>query len=212
MLITENKELYGKIIQSLRSKFGEREGIHLSDLIYCLRKAYFRKTNQAPDASDEQLMMYVMGMAIQNWMFPEPEKVIELDGIACSPDVASGIEVKSTRKSMGKFNVMEMEHWLKQIKGYCKVMGKTEFDLVTFFVCGDYKPPFPKLGIPKTLTFTPLEIEENWNTMKERKIELDKALKNNVAPPFGTEMSWECEKCEIGPLYCKDYIASKGKR
>jgi hypothetical protein len=72
-------------------------------------------------------------------MFPKDKEITTtVDGIDCTPDIPTGIEVKSTRQSMRKFTVEAMEHWKKQILGYCKSLGKTEYDLVVMFVCGNY--------------------------------------------------------------------------
>ena len=204
MEIKANTQLYDTILNSLRDKFKDRQGIHLSDLIFCLRKAYFRKMLESPPATEEQLMLFATGFAFQSWMFPGQEKEYELDGIKCSPD-AHGIEFKTTRASIAKFNVWDMEHWLRQIKGYCKVLELIEFDLVVLFLMGSYKPPFPTLGTPFHLIFTQQEINDNWAYMLNRKSILEYALTMSIPPVQHTEMDWEGKFCAHKELQCKDF-------
>jgi hypothetical protein len=163
MKFTKNPELKDNILQQItKTVCEERTGIHLSDTLYCLRKAYWRRIGMTPEPTEEQIMLWVTGYAFQAYLFPsEEEMTIEVDGINCSPDIPTGIEVKSTRQSMGKFIPGEMPQWNRQILGYCKALGKLEYDLVVLFVCGDYKPPFPSLDCWH-IEATQEEVDANW--------------------------------------------------
>ncbi len=196
MIISKNPELRDRIYDNIRDTVtGERPGIHLSDLIYCSRKAYFRKIGLAPPPSNELCVMWMTGYAFQSYMFPHDEEVpVVVDGINCTPDIPSGIEVKSTRRSSRKFNLDDVVQYKRQILGYCKALGKLEYDLVVFFVCGNYAPPFPDLDCWHIET-TQEEVDANWAEALQRAVKIQVALKDGV-PPEPDYMEWEWEYCE----------------
>lgn len=142
MIATENLVLKQQVFDNIRkSVVKERKGIHLSDCIYCSRKAYFRKLGVSPDPSNELCLLWLTGYAFQAYMFPADKEITyNVDGVDCTPDIPSGIEVKSTRMSMAKFEFASQTHWKRQILGYCKALGKTEYDLVVMHVCGCLAP------------------------------------------------------------------------
>ncbi len=136
-----NQDLIEEIYNKIRDRLGRepREGIHLSDLTLCLMKSFHRKRGYSPPPTREQLALFISGFAFQEYLFKNSNNApVVLDGIHCTLDVLPGIEVKSTRQSMKRFKPEEMGHWERQILGYCKTLERTEFDLVVFFVCGDY--------------------------------------------------------------------------
>lgn len=197
MIITKNPDLQAKVYQNIReSMVKDRQGMHLSDLIYCNRKAYFKKKGLAPVPSDELCMLWMTGYAFQAYMFPSDKEVTTVvDGVNCTPDIPSGIEVKSTRQSAGRFTVESMEHWKRQILGYCKSLGLLEYDLVVMFVCGNYKPPFPSMDCWH-ISVSQDEVDNNWALVQVKKAILEKALVDNV-PPFPDCENWEWEYCEF---------------
>jgi len=108
------------------------------------------------------------------------------DGITGSPDgvlpsPVEGlilIEDKCTWTSLRK-PVEERWLWLCQIKAYCHMLGTLVANLRVLYVCGDYKPPFPQYRKYR-ITFSRLEIQENWemilrhkNLMEKEKEETD---------------------------------------
>lgn len=199
MEVTENTELKLRILNSIKGAVsGDREGIHLSDTIYCLRKAYWRKLGLNPEPTEQQIMLWVSGYAFQAYMFPLEDEIPQLlDGIHCTPDIQSGIEVKSTRQSSGKFDLLSNKAWIRQILGYCKVLDKTEYDLAVLFICGDYRPPFPTLGCFH-ITATQDEIDTNWLRSLIQAERLRKSLERGIPPDESicdTE-PWEWEYCE----------------
>ncbi len=211
MKVSENLVLYEQIKSTIWARVvKERKDWHLSDSIWCARKTYFRKKKLAPPPSMRQLMLWTMGYAFQDWLFPNnKEQEIEVDGVVCTPDVSLGIEVKSTRGSEAKFNIYEADSWLKQIKGYCKALGKREYDLVPLFLCGDYKPPFPSLPIPSHLEFTQQEIDDNWLEVLGRKGLVEACLEQSRVPPANYKYPWECKDCECKCLCTKEYNGTK---
>ena len=211
MIITENpvmkKQMYDNIRETVTS---ERTGIHLSDLIYCSRKAYFRKMGMSPPPSDVLCVLWMTGYAFQNYMFPKDEEIpITIDGINCTPDIPSGIEVKSTRMSSKRFDLDKVTQYKRQILGYCKALNKLEYDLVVLFVCGNYAPPFPDVNCWHIET-TQEEVDANWNEVLQRAVKIKIALMDRV-PPEPDSMDWEWEYCE-NIEYCQDTVCYRKKQ
>jgi len=204
MKITKNPELRQHIYNNIRQTVAkDRSGIHLSDLIYCSRKAFFRKMGVSPEPSDELCMLWMTGYAFQAFMFPnENEITVLVDGINCTPDIPGGIEIKSTRQSSRNFDLDNITHYKRQILGYCKALNKLEYDLVVMFVCGNYAPPFPSMDCWH-ITATQEEVDANWNEVLEKSIKLQEALKAQT-PPEPDCMDWECSYCE-NIDYCQDF-------
>jgi len=100
----------------------EREvGIHVSDLIYCLTKSYFEKTNPLPPTPDE-VLLFAIGLGLQKVLIPTRfnSKTIVVDNIICSPDYNSRegkAELKTTRIKYGKEELPEA--WIEQIMADC---------------------------------------------------------------------------------------------
>lgn len=219
MIIYKNPELRQKILDNIRATVDKpREGIHLSDLIYCTRKAYFRKIGLAPLPSDEQCLMWLTGFAFQAYMFPlDVELPLRVEGVNCSPDVPSGIEVKSTRQSMRKFNFLSMGGWKRQILGYCKALNQLEYDLAVMFVCGNYAPPFPDIDCWHIVAEVG-EVEENWDEVMRKKLILEEALGDGAMPeePDCDDFEWkycECvDMCEGTVCWNKKQLNGKSKR
>lgn len=202
-IFTPNPELRNQIFQNVRDQvLKPRDGIHLSDTCFCSRKAYFRKMDMAPSATDEQCLLWLTGFAFQAYMFPlELEEGLLVDGINCTPDVRTGIEVKTTRQSSKKFVPEEMAHWHRQILGYAKALGKLEYDLVVMFITGNYAPPFPSLDCWH-IQATQEEVDQNWRVVLEKAEVLRGSILLGI-PPLPDPWSWEGQYCECWEL-CPD--------
>lgn len=211
MEITKNPELRQQIYDGIRDRVtGEREGIHLSDLIYCPRKAYYRKLGLAPPPSDELCTLWMTGYAFQAYMFPNDEEIpLEVDGINCTPDVPSGVEVKSTRASSRKFDLDNVSQYKRQILGYCKALNKTEYDLVVLFACGNYAPPFPLVDCWHIVT-TKEEVDANWSECLAKADILRTSLET-LTPPAPDCYEWEWQWCENIQM-CPDTICYRKKQ
>lgn len=209
MEFIKNPELKRVIYDNIRQAVQrEREGIHLSDTLYCSRKFYWRKKGLAPKPTDEQCLLWSTGYAFQTWMFPLDEEIpLIVGGIVCSPDITRGIEVKSTRQSMRKFIPENMEHWNRQVLGYCKALNKLEYDLVVMFVCGNYAPPFPDLDCWHIVA-TQEEVDDNWEYVKAKASILASCLDSDV-PPEPDNAPWEADYCECVDLCTDSYCYKK---
>lgn len=190
-----------EIIQRLKDMGGTRTGVHVSDLLYCLRKTYFRRVYDIP-VTDRMQLLFAIGYSMHNYLHPgQGEESVEVDGIICSPDnTGEAEEIKTTRSNSDRFTPEDMPHWIQQMMAYCKALKTTTYKLMVYFICGNYKPPFPTLRTFE-YKFSAKEIEDNWNWLLKRRDILLKALEDEKPPARDCE-PWECKECEaIG--YCE---------
>ena len=175
----------------------ERKGIHLSDLDLCLKKAYYRRLHPQPITLD-QAIMYIVGLSVQEYLYPNAETTYIVDGVSCSPD-APGLEMKSTRAAMKNFDPCK-PHWLMRMMGYCKVTGVLDWKLSVIFV-------IPAKMRSWHFYFNEAEIEDNWNEVLQRKAILEKAWEEGKPPSPDFHEQWECGKCELSG-FCLNGMSS----
>jgi len=207
MRIREDEELKRALIEDLKGRFTHREGIHLTDLIFCLRKAFFSKTTQEA-FTEERILLYTIGLGWQDKLpLPNPGQVFEEEGIKFSPDgwveKDDGrifIEVKSTRAKTR--DPQEMKHWVDQLKGYCALGRAREGVLVALHLMGDYRNRKAELKVHR-FEFEEEELEEMREYLRGRKEALEKALESREAPPPEPSYQWECNDCPYKDL-CKE--------
>ena len=154
-------------------------GTHLSDAIRFMEKCI---TGESPAYSDNQ-QWAAFGFIFERWVekalveyfgLQRALKVYQqellCDGVYLTPDavnVSDGYyeEYKARWRSMRKFTGPDWERWfwkeLVQIKAHCHVLGTRKARLVIFFVCGDWKPPAPKLAC-REFEFEEAELVANW--------------------------------------------------
>lgn len=211
MKITNDPSLRQQVYDNVRAQVvKDRPGIHVSDLIYCTRKAYYRRLGLSPQPGDDTTILWLTGYAFQEYMYPLDEEIpIICDGIICTPDIARGIEVKTTRSSMSRFDPYSMGHWHRQILAYCKALDRLEYDLVVLFICGNYSPPFPALDCWH-IQVTQEEVDSNWEQLLARKQLLEKALWEKMIPDPNPE-DWEGNFCESVDL-CQDTPCHRRKK
>lgn len=137
--------------------------------------------------SDAQVRMAI-GMAWEDWyvrtQLPEvthqPGELF-LEGVYMTPDGESletilthqsealGLvlhEVKTTSKSLNNFDIWSQYLWLTQVKSYCKAMGTLSAVMHVLFLYGDYSRPFSQVCRRYRLTFTQLELDDNWDVVQ----------------------------------------------
>ncbi len=209
MRATHFPDLSTSLYKHIRGQLqGDREGWHLSDFLYCNYKAFYRKRGEAPESTDETILIYWLGHAAQYFLLPvKPEEAayIEVDGIKMTPDVQNQYfaghrvalaEMKSTRSNMSWFKPTENKHYIMQMMGYCKGLGVTEAELIMFFLMGNYKPPFPALDCWH-FEFTQKEIDDNWREVLRRRDILQTALAEGEFPrELIMAFAGECKYCE----------------
>lgn len=219
-----NPQLETQALENLKASYEQRDNgkIHLTDLIYCLTRSYYDKTQPMPP-TPEELMLFSLGFGLQRILVPKEQEAqeIECDGITLSPDFISVggelAELKTTRMSTrqrtqdGQWEDKDFpETWVEQMMGYCyanqqcNVMAglqppdqleDMEYDLLVLHMLGNYAPPFPQL-IGWRLKFTQQELEDFWQYIQYRKLVLEEALRDQKPPtPYSWNRDWECKSC-----------------
>ena len=190
-------EIVEKILDEISKRYGldhSRAGIHATDLIYCLRKVYWAKTDPLPPTPKE-LLYYIRGLAMQDVMLDKPStKLLPFlrDEITASPDyIVDGIPLELKTTLIGKKRLDTYDFpagWLKQLMAYCSVMGVEQAVLVVFTI-------IQTEILSYILNFTDEELLSNWNELLGKKAELKLALESNVVPrPLNEE--FECKDCK----------------
>lgn len=211
----DNPELTRLILDHLADLYNikrQRQGIHLSTLVYCITRAYFDfKIFLEP--TDEEVMLFSLGYGLQDILTPKDAEapVIEQDGIIFSPDFVLKVgearvaELKTTRMSTKRDFP---ETWLQYIMGGCFITQVKTYNLSVLHMLGNYAPPFPQLR-SYTLKFTEDELLDNWSYLQERKAVLEGALEDNLPPkPFQYCKEWECKNCRY-KMHCDALSFSK---
>ena len=118
--IKADDELRQRFLKALaENRKMPREGIHVSDLVYCLREAYFNRVSPQPP-TETQLGFFVDGArrheALQALGIGVSEAAVERFGVHGRVDILNEvpIELKSTRARQGVPN-----HYVRQLAYYC---------------------------------------------------------------------------------------------
>lgn len=212
MEVFYDEQVANKIIETIKSKDGDRpEGVHVSDLLYCLNKSFFKHQNGEAELDLSTLLLFTQGRAIQDFLTGESGDAppIQVDGIWMTMDFIPDdkglppIEVKMTYMSSTR---KASTGWLQQMMAYCKGLGVNEYSLVRYCLEGNYKRVNDQLTRPTLLpmryVFTDEEIEENWAWLVDRKGVLEKAYETNTMPLIlipdymGKDGGkWQCTRC-----------------
>lgn len=210
MIIEDNKELteqvYSWINQRMEELSGPRSGgIHLTELIYCLTKSFWKKISPLQNTDKENLTM-MLGIGLERVIIPESYRAISKtrDGVDYSPDFWTDPssremnELKTTRMSSKKTIERNFpETWIEQIKGYCFCEGKTEYGLAVVHIVGGYNATGfqPEIHSVKFI-FEQSELQEYWDYIMYRKDAYIEAFARQVAPiPKKWNRAWECKNC-----------------
>jgi hypothetical protein len=208
-----DEDAYRRVMDELRERIGvnmPREGVHVSDLTYCLRKGWhLHRLDQTPEGRyhyigetpDEQVLVWTVGHSHEaifgkGRMKGQPT---ERDGIIGTPDFWDDMleEMKSTRMSAKK-TIHEMEHYVAQTAAYAAMFGQQEVRVMVFHLMGDYSRDGPvgaKLHIWR-LRFKPEDLEAWWQDMVRRK----EVILGDTEPDPDPCWDWECGYCKVREL------------
>jgi hypothetical protein len=187
-------EFIESLLGNLKKHFGllhEREGIHLTDCLLCLRKAYWDKVDSLPP-TEEELLYFLLGLGLQETFHTDSVGEMELDGVLLNPDFESAkgtpVELKTTRIGRKRLDSYDFpKHWIRQLMGYCYALGVTEGDLLIFTLIQ------PEL-LNYHIEFTATEIGENWGRVLGKAEALRLAIATDILP-VRTSEDWECKSC-----------------
>lgn len=183
-----------KVLQQLSDSYqlsGQREGIHCTDAIYCLRKTFWNKTCPLPPAPIES-MHFLVGLGLQDTLLGKPSPSPKIrDGIWVSADYLEAgmyLELKTTMMGEKRLNDHDFpEGWIKQLKAYCYVYERHSIVLLVF-------PLLSKKVLSYVFTFTDEELAENWDWIWTRARELEICLEKSELPK-SKGFDFECKDC-----------------
>lgn len=168
-----------------------REGIHCTDCIYCLRRAFWSVVDPLPPTPTE-LLYFLLGLGLQTALLGgDNQSVAEKDGIIISPDIwEDGIlgELKTTRMSEKSIDEKGIpDGWIKQMCAYCHVL---EVKSCLLIILPIIRPDI----LSYVLTFDKGEMEENWKDIVIKGEMLRTALEQRKVPELKGE-DWQCRSC-----------------
>ena len=194
----ESNVFVDSIMSDIQTKFigdhSRTDSIHLTDCIYCLRKAYWDKMSPLPPTPKESLY-FILGLGLQNVLLPSYSTPLPRTraGVVYSPDAISSdgfpVELKTTR--MTKKRLLEQGFptgWLKQMMGYCSVLDKLKCCLLVI-------PIIQPEVLSFTLSFSYYELQDNDLMIEKNALTLVHSIWNGIVPPKDSDQEWECVNC-----------------
>lgn len=196
---------------------GRREGKHLSDLLFCMRKTFFDILDPLP-RTDRELLLFAAGIA-HGELFEAAEKAFgyKSQHTVVRPVFGGSLihtldailgdrvdEIKTTRKGRGRMTrgeqvKLEMPWALEQHGGYMIAVQVERSDfpkeskgrLIVFHLIE------PDLAV-WSVTWSPEEMRELKAMLDSRSSQLD-AYVAAKRPPPGPRYPWECGGCRYSP-------------
>jgi CRISPR/Cas system-associated exonuclease Cas4 (RecB family) len=191
------------------------EGLHVSDLIYCRAKSWYRLHAEQAGLEEEEhdtdtLVMFLLGHGYHALLeqgvgersvvlqLPDPGRAsipvhgtvdaVEWDGSQPYPH-----EFKTTRASAAK-PIDATQHYLEQVAAYCLALGTTRGRLSVIYINGAYSRY--RAGMRPTIRTYDLTFDDGelaaWKRELARRARL---LLADTPPPLPEHRSWECARC-----------------
>lgn len=181
-----------------------RTEIHVTDLTWCLRKAYYRRF-QNKKLSDGQLMFFLEGHqrheGIQSLLGNSRavEQEVAKYGVVGHLDLLGNypIEIKSTHSPPGK---RINETHLRQLAYYCLLTDSTVCGLITEYIA---ERPEDNLITFEQLTFSKLELDQYLRDMIEARDMLQFAYERKSVAQLTKGQEWQCRNCEFNQI-CRE--------
>ena len=192
----EDPEFVDMILERLHIAFGRsnRTGIHISDLIHCLRKAFYsRQPDYVQVLKDDSVLYFVRGRSLHDMiekLFPNNEVTIEYEEIIGNVDAIDGpiaVEIKTTKVlRRGPYDSNRM-----QLRYYMAMTGKDIGYLLYYEYFSNKIRAFKFM----------MNAEQRERTLKElvtKRNLLIKALEiNEVLIIPESDSSFDCNNCEF---------------
>ena len=187
-----------------------RRGIHVSDLLLCLRQAWAKQHGLiTTKPTPHQTLLFATGRAIQDYITASPasvaERMVMRDGIHGTPDYHDDDdtpwEIKATYSS-AVHDIRQTSHYFDQLAAYLAMEGKTEGYLAVYYLNGNYnfqRKQGNKLGEPGErsilrvwhVQYTAEELKEHWDRLLQRKQILAQATQLTDIP-LTMHYEWLC--------------------
>lgn len=213
MILRENPQAAKAILEDALSRLNSRErtaGIHVSDLVTCLRRSWYRRRGILPAESDSSEFESILALGQGHHGVLQPPQNSEVAFLFITPsgeqvhghiDVywpASPLwgqptEIKSTRYSSSKNAAVDTPHYIEQLASYVLGMGQTKGRLLIWHMMGDYKENRAPVLKCFDIEFTKQEIDD-WRQELHDRVEL---LISPEPPEIENEnhYTWECKNC-----------------
>jgi CRISPR/Cas system-associated exonuclease Cas4 (RecB family) len=190
--VIEDTQLKQQFIDKLTEQYSkQKDGLFVTDFTYCLRKAYFRRTNPKP-LSEKTLNYFVDGNrrheTLQNLIGYRAEVSIQKYGLRGRLDMLGDypIEIKSTRSS-SQYGISP--HYQKQCVIYALI---TEQPTVCLMVQHINEGCFKFHRI----TYTAKELQEAEQQLLGQIYLLKTALETKDPKELPYPEPWECNFCD----------------
>ena len=191
--ITENIELKNEFVIKLQERCAPaRTEIHVSDLVWCLRKAYYRRF-QNKKLSPEQLLFFLDGHqrheGIQSLLGKDSkEQEVRKYGVVGHLDIARNepVEIKSTHSQPKKISEVIM----RQLAYYCLLTDSVACSLITHYI-EDRLITFDRVA------FSKLELDQYLHNMIEDRDLLSFAYERTSVTQLPRGQEWQCRNCEF---------------
>jgi CRISPR/Cas system-associated exonuclease Cas4 (RecB family) len=169
----------------------ELSGIHVSHLVFCLRKSYFRKINPKADTS-EKTYHFLRGRSHHLFLEVLPLHEIEVSrdptAIVDMTEDGAIYEIKSTLSDVRS----PQPHWIEQLMYYVVLSKslKREHYLVIFHIT---KPSLTVYRVSITENDVQKYTEKLWAKYNLLKKAIEQKRPDILSR---TEFKWYCKKCE----------------
>jgi CRISPR/Cas system-associated exonuclease Cas4 (RecB family) len=193
--ISDDKELREFFLQKLQEKCAPvRTEIHVSDLAYCLRKAFWRRFKNR-QLSEQQLIFFLDGHQRHEGLQGlvknlEHEVEVRRYGIVGHLDLMDKhpVEIKTTR---ARPNGQKPAHYIRQGAYYCLLTGTDTFSLITQYI-NDGTLTF------ENIKFSKVDLDCYLSDMLADRDLLQHAYDaKNVSELPLPQDDWQCGKCEF---------------
>ena len=194
--LTEDSTLEARLRGNLAEEYSKlREGIHVSDLVLCLRQAAARKLYPIPP-TQKQLGYFFDGArrheALQA-LYGEgiAERKGTFEGVSYSIDIFDGfpIEFKTTRA-----RAAISEHWMRQLAYYMLATDTNKGIIQVQRIMAREENPFPAF----IMSLSPEQRERTLAEFRERRDAFANALNAvdlSLVPIYRGDGEWLCRDC-----------------
>ena len=221
MKIRESSRLRKKFLERLRSHQEAREGVHVSDLLYCVRQAWHSR-NGTPPPEDSALLLWLRGHSHQNLLSGKKNREVQVRWCAycdvihdghtvrscslCGSELLIGtkdwmyrgvpVEFKSTLKS-SKSSLEDLPWYRDQAVFYAVMTGEDRAIVVVYHVYGSYgQRPEPELRVYEITEIDVVDRERIRLLARERM----QRLLADTEPPLDEHSpayDWVCQYCHV---------------
>lgn len=213
---TAGAALLEEVTCAHEAKLGRIPGVHVTDLVMCRRKAWYRLHNYQPaereaETNLQMLLGIALGALLEEQRHSEVPVVLPLwvDGVEVEVygtidilEVGSAgrpvrvIEIKESRSSSAK-PLFQQGYYLEQVASYCLASGTPEGRLHVAHLLGDYKAAKQPVMNTWDMTFSDEELQAWADELTDR---LRQVMADTPPSTIYTHWSFECKGCAYAHL------------